>query len=94
MPFIGYLNQLEAKAICEGSFLRQLLVAVVEPPTVWNAILEHYTDGGFSDKNMETFAWLCFEIVQHLGLELAVMTSEIESTLKIHPLNCHTNAKA
>ncbi|KAF1730682.1 NFX1-type zinc finger-containing protein 1 [Beauveria bassiana] len=94
LPFIGYLSQPEAKAICEGAFLRQILVAIVEPPTAWNILLEHYTNGGFADKDIEAFAWLCFEIVQHSGSELAAVTSEIESTLKIHPFNCQTNAKA
>lgn len=61
LPFVRFLSQPEAKAICEGTLLFQVIDAIVDPPTAWNAILGHYVAGGFGEEDVETFAWLCSE---------------------------------
>lgn len=94
LPFIGYLDQPEAKAIREGAFLQKVIAAIVYPPTAWHAILQQYTDGELVDKDTEVFASLCLQIVVHPGAELAAITNEIEMTLKSHPFKNCTNVKA
>lgn len=81
LPFLQYFCQTEAKALCEGTLLYQLMVAALQPPTAWNAIHKHYVAGSFTDKDAEAFAGLCFEVVTYPGPELAEMTRDIENAI-------------
>ncbi|KAM3512419.1 hypothetical protein MY11210_003909 [Beauveria gryllotalpidicola] len=93
LPFVRFLSQPEAKAICEGSLLLQVIDAIVNPPTAWNAILGHYVAGGFGEEEVEIFAWLCSEIVMQPTADFASIASEIESTLQSHSFTSHTSSK-
>ncbi|KAM3507032.1 hypothetical protein MY10362_002023 [Beauveria mimosiformis] len=93
LPFVRFLSQPEAKAICEGTLLVQIINAIVSPPTAWNAILGHYVAGGFGEEEVEIFAWLCSEIVMQPTAESAPIAAEIESTLQNQPFTSHTSSK-
>ncbi|KAI8627392.1 ATPase [Xylariaceae sp. FL1651] len=87
-PFIAYLSHPDAKAICEGQLLQQIVAAIVEPPTAWRSMLKLYVDDSFlnTETSTEAFAWLCLEIVSHPGLELAAVTNELTTALGERPL--------
>lgn len=93
LPFFQYICQTEAKALCEGTFLYQLMVAALQPPTAWNAIQKHYVTGSFTDKGAEAFAGLCFEIVTYPGPELAGMTRDIETFINTCPFTKSPGSK-
>ncbi|OAA49073.1 cbbX [Beauveria brongniartii RCEF 3172] len=93
LPFVRFLSQPEAKAICEGTLLVQIINAIVSPPTAWNAILGHYVAGGFGEEEVETFAWLCSEIVMQPTAEFASIAAGIELTLQSHSFTSHTSSK-
>ncbi|TQV95522.1 AAA family ATPase [Cordyceps javanica] len=93
LPFLQYICQTEAKALCEGKFLYQLMVAVLQPPTAWNAIQKHYVAGSFADKDTESFAGFCFEIVTCPGLELIAMTKDIKNAINLRPFTKSSASK-
>ncbi|KAJ6784538.1 hypothetical protein PWT90_06756 [Aphanocladium album] len=93
LPFWRYICQTEAKALCEGTLLHRVMVAVLQPPTAWNAIQKHYVDGGFDDKDVEAFAGLCLEIVTYPGQELAGITRDIENVINTRPFTKDSSSK-
>ncbi|EGX95392.1 AAA family ATPase, putative [Cordyceps militaris CM01] len=93
LPFLQYICQTEAKALCEGMLLHQLMVAAWQPPTAWNAIQKHYVAGSFAEKDAEAFAGLCFEIVTYPGPEFAGMTRDFEKAIKTRPFTKSPGSK-
>lgn len=95
-PFLSYLSHPDARAICEGRLLEQLIVAIVEPPTVWKNIIRLYADENALNSNNETeaVAWLCLQIVAHPGTILAGAVEDVETALKKWPLLNRPSAKA
>lgn len=93
LPFLQYICQAEAKALCEGTLLYQLMVAALQPPTAWNAIQKHYVAGSFADRDAEAFAELCFEIVTYPGPELAGMARDIENATNTRPFTKSPGSK-
>jgi hypothetical protein len=61
--FIKYLSQPAVKQVCNGQFLRQLLLTIVEPPTLWKALLELYKDRLLAKDSVQAFAWLLLELI-------------------------------
>ncbi|XP_044721190.1 AAA domain-containing protein [Hirsutella rhossiliensis] len=70
--FIKHLLSQRVRAIGDGQFLRQLLIAILSPPTFWTALLDAHRSDAIQDQDLETFAQLCLEIVttQHSALEM------------------------
>ena len=62
--FIRYLAEDPAvKEMLGGKLLQRVLIVVVDPPTVWNALTESH-EAGRLDENAEfAFAWLLLELV-------------------------------
>lgn len=94
LPSIAVFDNPEAKALCSGEFLNQVISAVVEPPTAWNAIVGHYTAGSLVEKDVDAFAWLCIEVLSHPNPELDSLTNEINDILQEHPLVTNPSSKA
>ncbi|KAJ4325231.1 hypothetical protein N0V84_003613, partial [Fusarium piperis] len=63
LPFIHALSDPGVASLNDGRFLRQLLSAVLEPATFWSALLPVYRSGRLDNVGLETFAWLCLQIV-------------------------------
>jgi hypothetical protein len=61
-PFIRYLSDPATKQVCSGQFLRQLLLIIAEPPTLWNALLSSYKDRLLAPDSVHAFAWLLLEL--------------------------------
>lgn len=95
IPFIAYLSHPDAKTICEGQLLQQVVSSVVEPPTAWSSILKLYVDDGFlnEETDVQTFAWLCLEVVTYPGSELAQATNDLTIALGKRPLLNHSSIK-
>ncbi|KAF5573393.1 NFX1-type zinc finger-containing protein [Fusarium pseudoanthophilum] len=63
LPFLLTLSDDGVAALSNGGFLRQLLTAVLEPPTFWTAALDAYKIEALGDAGLEAFAWLCLQVV-------------------------------
>ena len=87
LPFISYLADSDARAICEGDLLQQVIATIVEPTTVWRAITSIYLADGFPNKleNTQSFAWLGLLVATHPGAQLTAST-ELSDILDQRPL--------
>ncbi|KAL2754181.1 hypothetical protein ACRALDRAFT_1049679 [Sodiomyces alcalophilus JCM 7366] len=94
MPFLAYFATPEVKSIQGGQMLRQFLLAIIQPPTAWNAMVELYTDQTINGDHEETFAWLCLEIVRFAGPELGDIVAGLSTALSKRPLLESTSARA
>lgn len=63
MPFIKYLSEPAVKQVCNGQFLRQLLLIIVEPPTLWKALIVSYQKRLLTQTSVHAFAWLLLELI-------------------------------
>ena len=62
-PFIRYLSEPAVKQLCNGQYLRQLLLIFVEPPTLWNALIASYKSRLLTQDSVYAFAWLLLELI-------------------------------
>ncbi|KAK0667681.1 putative AAA family ATPase [Cercophora samala] len=63
LPFLQYLSHPGIKALADGQLLRQVLLAIVQPPTVWNALVKFFKNHEIPDASLCGFAWLALELV-------------------------------
>ncbi|KAM0323930.1 hypothetical protein ACHAQA_008511 [Verticillium albo-atrum] len=73
LPFMTYLAHPDMKSIYEGKLLRQMLVAILQPPTAWNSLLNLWLNGTLQGDKAETFAWLSLEVVTFPGQEIVTI---------------------
>jgi hypothetical protein len=62
-PFLNYLSEPRVKQVCNGQFLRKLLLIIVEPPTLWKALLQSYRNRTLTPDSLLAFSWLLLELV-------------------------------
>jgi len=61
--FLEYISDESLKQLHSGQLLRDVLLAVVEPPTFWNALEKHYMQKDLSPTASRCFAWLLYELL-------------------------------
>lgn len=61
LPFIQYLSHPAVKVMGEGQLLWKILLAIVYPPTVWNALMDHHDELG--EEYLFPLAWLAYELL-------------------------------
>lgn len=62
-PFIRYLSDPAVKLLCNGQFLQDLLVVIVEPRTLWNAFVEAFKNRALDENAIYAFAWMLMELL-------------------------------
>ncbi|KAL9584330.1 MAG: hypothetical protein Q9212_002190 [Teloschistes hypoglaucus] len=60
---LRYIADEGVRQICSGQLLRDILVAVVEPPTFWNALERCYDEKTLSTSGIHGFACLLLELL-------------------------------
>ncbi|KAJ5779630.1 ATPase AAA-type core [Penicillium paradoxum] len=60
---IQYLNHREVKLLCNGKFLEQILLVILEPRTLWNAFLEAFRTRKLDDDAIRALCWLLTELL-------------------------------
>ncbi|KAM0584092.1 hypothetical protein ACHAP6_007712 [Verticillium nonalfalfae] len=93
VPFLEYLADPGIRAIHEGSLLRQMLLAIVNPPIAWNSLLTLWLDDTLQDGNAEVFAWLSLEIVTLPGQELVSIVESLVAAVEKRSFLHDTNPK-
>src|SRR6266536_2104205 len=66
---LTYIQDPALKVICEGDFLRQIIIHIVEPPIFWNAFVQAFRDGTLELLAQQAFGWLLLELVSLLDKE-------------------------
>ncbi|EKG10223.1 CbxX/CfqX [Macrophomina phaseolina MS6] len=62
-PFLLYLRDPLLKQLCNGDFLRRLLVLVVNPPSLWDTLVSASKNGRLTPESEHCFAWLLLELL-------------------------------
>ncbi|EEY22939.1 cbbX [Verticillium alfalfae VaMs.102] len=93
VPFLEYLAHPGIRAIHEGSLLRQILLAIVNPPIAWNYLLTLWLDDTLQYGNAEVFAWLSLEIVTLPGQELVSIVESLVAAVEKRSFLHDTNPK-
>lgn len=62
-PFIKYLSDPAIKRLCNGQLLQDILSIIINPPTLWNALLQSYKNRLLDQESVHAFAWLILELL-------------------------------
>jgi len=60
---LQYLRDPLLQQLCNGTLLKQLLTIVVQPPTLWNALVSAHRSKELLETGELAFAWLLLELV-------------------------------
>ncbi|KAG0159823.1 hypothetical protein PDIDSM_7350 [Penicillium digitatum] len=60
---IQYLNHREVKLLCNGQFLEQLLLIILEPRALWHAFLEAFRTRKLEEHAIQALCWLMTEFL-------------------------------
>ncbi|KAK0437029.1 P-loop containing nucleoside triphosphate hydrolase protein [Armillaria borealis] len=58
-----YLQNPDIKAISCGQFLTKILLAIVDPPIFWDALVEAFKANQLSQKAQQCFGWLLHQLI-------------------------------
>ncbi|KAE8349886.1 P-loop containing nucleoside triphosphate hydrolase protein [Aspergillus coremiiformis] len=62
-PFLVYLADPTIKQLCNGKFLQDLLMLIIEPRTLWNALMDTFQARRLSKTGLRGFSWLLVEVL-------------------------------
>lgn len=74
--FLRYLQAPELKSICGGDVLQQIIFRVVDPPLVWNALIDAVKSNNITEDGVDGFSWLLLLLVS-LPTEKAIAYSDV-----------------
>ncbi|KAL9085436.1 MAG: hypothetical protein Q9165_007586 [Trypethelium subeluteriae] len=66
--------------------LRQILRVIVDPPTLWNAMLQSVLDKGLNEHSLRAFAWLLFELLSSPTAEINIDAHKAGETVTTNRL--------
>ncbi|KAJ5272282.1 hypothetical protein N7478_007407 [Penicillium angulare] len=79
--FIDVLRNPEIKLLCNGLFLQQLLLIILEPRTLWISLLDAFSTRKLDQDAIQTLCWLTTELLS-LPVSYAVdITTDTQSLL-------------
>ena len=61
--FLKYLRDPELGQLCNGQFLRKIILSIVDPPAFWDALVTAFTSDILSEASQSAFAWLLLQVV-------------------------------
>lgn len=62
-PFIQYLSDPAIKQLCNGQFLQEILTIIVEPRTLWDALMALFGKRQLDECSVRAFAWMLSELL-------------------------------
>jgi hypothetical protein len=80
---LRYLQAPELKSICGGDALQQVIFSIVEPPLVWNALIEAIKSNDLNEEGVDGFSWLLLQLVS-LPTEKAIAYSNVVREDQVH----------
>jgi replication-associated recombination protein RarA len=81
IPFLAYIQDDDIRQLCNGQLLKDIMRTVIEPPTLWNALEQHYHSRSLSQTGSRTFASLVLDLLTFLpdspGIDLFSAAAKI-----------------
>lgn len=78
-PFLRYMSDPTIKSLGDGQLLHKLVAIVVEPPTLWDALLGFFKGNQIKDDNLFPFVWLALEALLLPGKMGVNLSHDIEA---------------
>lgn len=63
LPFLKYFSNDQIKILADGQLLHQILIAVIIPPTLWNALVDIPWIKTLSEQDLRVLGWLFTELL-------------------------------
>ncbi|KAI0127340.1 P-loop containing nucleoside triphosphate hydrolase protein [Xylariales sp. AK1849] len=79
LGFIHFLSDPSVKALADGQFLWQIILAIVDPPTLWNALCNVHDE--LDEQWLHPLAWLAHELLANTSDEAPDILSGVRSLL-------------
>ncbi|EME81372.1 uncharacterized protein MYCFIDRAFT_139817 [Pseudocercospora fijiensis CIRAD86] len=79
---LTYLTAAEVKRLANGDFLRRILLQIVSPPALWDALVQAHQDGQLSQVATMRFAWLLLELLTWAGdcpIDVSAISHDVSS---------------
>ena len=81
-PFIQYLSHPTVKHLCNGQFLQELLLIIVEPRTVWSAFMGAFEARELNERSLHAFAWMLCELLSLPPSSQVEFTDDAKKVIK------------
>jgi len=72
LPTLQYLSHPDIKDVADGQLLKKVLQTIIDPPTVWIAVLKLVQKRQVPDDQLAAFAWLACELISLSNPEVDV----------------------
>ncbi|KAK1146831.1 hypothetical protein N8T08_002592 [Aspergillus melleus] len=79
--FINVLSSPEIKLLCNGLFLEQLLLMILEPRTLWNSLLDAFCTRKLDEDAIHTFGWLTTELLSLPASSMVDIMTDAQTVL-------------
>ncbi|GAD99219.1 conserved hypothetical protein [Paecilomyces variotii No. 5] len=77
--FIKFLNNPDVKPLCNGLFLQQLLLVMLEPRSLWNALVYAFHARTLDEDAIQTFCWLVTELLSLPASYAVDITGDVQT---------------
>ncbi|KAF2837532.1 P-loop containing nucleoside triphosphate hydrolase protein [Patellaria atrata CBS 101060] len=86
--FIHYISDPAVKQLCSGQVLQRLLQVLLDPPTLWIALVQSYTNRTMTDRTMQGFSWILLEILLspgHFDIDILDIAKRVVTVELVQP---------
>ncbi|EPE34203.1 P-loop containing nucleoside triphosphate hydrolase [Glarea lozoyensis ATCC 20868] len=83
LRFVEYISDPGVRALADGAFLNDLIMAIIYPPTFWNAVVQICQNNGLSENSLQQFSWLSYNLLcipHEKGIDYS---ADVQSIIKI-----------
>lgn len=84
LRFVELLADEQLRLLANGQILQQALLAIVTPPTLWNALFKMVKAGELEGNHLKVFAWLCLELLSLPTSADLDLTADVEDITQDH----------
>lgn len=60
---LAYLNHPGLNQLCNGEYIRQILTVLIDPPTLWQALVQSHDRQQLTQNTQDTYAWLVLQLL-------------------------------
>lgn len=79
LSFARYLSSPAVKALADGHLLWQIILVMINPPTMWKELLKALDE--LDEEHLHSFSWLIHEIVSSIDEAAALLLPDIKAVM-------------
>jgi hypothetical protein len=82
LRLVEYISDPGVRALADGAFLNDMIMAITYPPTFWNAAVKLCQNNGLSEKSLQQFSWLSYNLLCIPHEESLDCLADVQSIIK------------